>query len=179
MQLRTDVNSLNSCLYSNSSRKHTKYSANIAMGLYRGKYPVSKRFRYAWKQASSGKKLSFLRHSLPWQQNKQTQLPGKKSLIDILNISKYHYLQTSWSKDINFLMLSIKQDCQFFFYPTAWSPHPNQFSGHFTKKATDSALISWIFVYHNKCRLKKFMLALVPPIGTKNPILGVSAHGLS
>ena len=115
MQLRTDVNSLNSCLYSNSSRKHTKYSANIAMGLYREKYPVSKRFRYAWKQVSNGKKLSFLRHSLPWQQNEQTQLPRKKSLIDILNISKYHFLQTSWSKDINFLMLSIKQDCQFFF----------------------------------------------------------------
>ena len=123
MQLRTDVNSLNSCLYSNSSRKHTKYSANIAMGLYRGKYPVSKRFRYAWKQVSKGKKLSFLRHSLLWQQNKQTQLPGKKSLIDILNISKYHFLQTSWSKDINFSMLSIKQDCQFFL--SHWSPHPN------------------------------------------------------
>ena len=59
-----------------------------------------------------------------------------------------------------------------------WSPHPRQFSRHFTKKATDSVLISWIFVNLNNCRLKKSIIALVPPFGTKNPILGVLAHGL-
>ena len=61
-----------------------------------------------------------------------------------------------------------------------WIPQPLQISAHFTKKATDSALISWIFINFNTERtFKKSMIALVPPIGTKNRILGVLAHGLT
>ena len=41
----------------------------------------------------------------------------EESIVDIHNISKYHFLRISWSEDINFLMLTIKQDCQIF-YPT-------------------------------------------------------------
>ena len=63
------------------------------------------------------------------------------------------------------------------FFPF-WRPHPRQFSGHFTKIATDSALISWIFLNFDKCRLKNSIIALVPPIGTKKPNFGVLAHGL-
>ena len=167
----------NNYLHSISSRKlgHTKYSANIAKGLYMGKYPVST-ISLCVETSIQRRKFSFLRYSLPWQRDKHTRLPRKKSLIDVHNISKYHFLQISWSKDINFLMLSIQQDCKIF--SSNWRPGRLQFSGHFTKKATDSALISLIFVNFNKCRLKKSMVALVPPIGTKNPIFGVSAHGL-
>ena len=64
------------------------------------------------------------------------------------------------------------------FFPF-WRPHPRQFSGHITKIATDSALISWIFLNFDKFRLKNSIIILVPPIGTKIPILGVLAHGLS
>ena len=70
-------------------------------------------------------------------------------------------------------MLSIEQDCKFF--SSNWRPGRLQFSGHFTKKATNSALISLIFANFNKCRLKK----IYGSAGTKNPILGVSAHGLT
>ena len=68
-------------------------------------------------------------------------------------------------------MLSIWQDCQIF-YPTGIPTPDPQFSRHFTKKGTDSALISWIFVNVNDCRLKKSMIALVPPIGTKKLCFG-------
>ena len=80
-----------------------------------------------WTQACKGKKLSFLRYSLPWQRNKHTRLSRKKILIDIHNISKYHFLRISWSKDIRYKI------AMQFFLPYR-RPHPRQFSGHFTKK---------------------------------------------
>ena len=121
--------------------------------------------------------MSFLRYSLPWQLKKHSRLPGKKSLIDKHNISKYHFRRiSSRSKDMKFLMSSIKQDCQTFF-PTG-VPAPINFQVISPKKAIDSALISWLFVNFNKGRLKKSMVALPPPIDTKHPILGFLAHGL-
>ena len=72
-------------------------------------------------------KLSFLRHSLPWQRNKHTRLSREKILIDIHNISKYHFLRISWSKDIRYKI------AMQFFLPYR-RPHPRQFSCHFTKK---------------------------------------------
>ena len=144
---------------------HQSYKANFMISL-------------CVKTSLQRRKISFLRYSLPWQQNKHTWLAEMKGLIDIHNISKYHFLGISWSKDINFLMSSIimQKLPDFLSY---WIPHPFQISAHFTKKATDSALISWIFINFNKRTLKKSMMALVPPIGTKNPILGVLAHGLT
>ena len=71
--------------------------------------------------------VAVLRYSLQWQRNKHTRDPGKKSLIDIHNISKYHFLQISWSKDINFSMLSHDYArLPDFFYPTG-DPTPSIF----------------------------------------------------
>lgn len=126
------------------------------------------------KTSIQRQKMPFLRYSLPWQRNKHIRLPGKKGLIDALNISKYHFLQTSWSKDID--VKHYAKIARFFILLETPAP---QFSGHFTKRATNSPFI-YLLIYFNKCRFKKSMLALVPPKGKKKnkPILGVLAHGL-
>ena len=116
--------------------------------------------------------LSFPRYSLPWQRNKHTPLSGKKSLIDIHNISKYIMVQIS-----NFFSCSAV--CKIAISPTGDRPHPRQFSGHFTKKSYRISVDIMDFLkLQSECRLKISMIALVPPIGTETPILGVLAHGL-
>lgn len=118
------------------------------------------------------RKIPFLRYSLPLKRNKHMWLAGNKGLIDIHNMSKYHFLRMSWSKEIMFLISSIMQKLPDFL--SYWIPHPLQILSHFTRKATDSALISWTFIKFNKGRLKKIHDSTGPSNWYKKTFLGGS-----
>ena len=82
------------CLHSISSRKNTKYSANIAKGLYMGKYPVST-ISICVETSVQRRKFSFLRVRCHDNEINTRDFPERKvSQINIIfasiTSSRYH-----------------------------------------------------------------------------------------